>query len=66
MDVGAAALSRVDAASVVGEEFPMILLDVSIPVPARGEHEVDVTLEVIVSVVAAARDERLDEHLREL
>lgn len=38
----------------------------SIPMPARGKHEVDVTLEVIVSVVAASRDERLDEHFREL
>ena len=66
VDIAAAALPRGGAAGVGGEELPVTLLDVGVAVPARGEHEVEITLQIIVRVIAAARDERFDEHLAEL
>ena len=66
VDVAARALSRGCAASVGGEEFPVILLDVGVAVLPRREHEFDVSLEIIVRVVAVLRDERSDEHFRKL
>ena len=65
-NVAVAARSRGGSASVVGEELPVTLLDVGIPVPSRGEHELDIALEVIVGIVASARNERLDEHFGKL
>ena len=54
------------AAGVSGEELPVTLLDVGIAVPARGEHEVEIPPQVILRVIAAARDEGFDEHSAEL
>ena len=65
-NIAAAARSRGSAASVVGKEFSMALFDIGVPVPARSEHELEIAFEVIVRVVAPARDERLDEHFAEL
>ncbi len=65
-NVAAAARSGGGAASVVGKKLPVTLLDVSVPMPARGEHELDVPLEVVVRVVASACDERLDEDFAKL
>ena len=64
--VAAAALAGSSAASVVGKEFPVTLLDVGIPMPARGGHELNVTLEIVVRVVTSARHERIDEHFCKL
>ena len=64
--VAATALAGCSAASVVGKEFPVTLLDVGIPMPARGGHELNVTLEIIVRVVASARHERINKHFCKL
>ena len=64
--VAAAALAGSSAASVVGKEFPVTLLDVGIPMPARSGHELNVTLEIVVRVVTSARHERINEHFCKL
>ena len=65
-NVALAAAPRRGAARVVCEELAMALLDVGIPMPARAEHEIDITPQVVIRVVASPRDERIDEHLGKL
>ncbi len=65
-DVTITAISRSDSAGEVGEEFSMTHLDIGVPMLPRGEHELNVTPEIIVPIVVSERGERVDEKLGQL
>ena len=54
VDVNTTTFTRGEAAGIGGEELPMALLDVSVVMLSRREHEVKIALEIIVRIISAA------------
>ena len=55
MDVLPAAIFRLLAACIFGEKIPVTLFQISIPVLSRGGHELEITAQIIRTVIAPAR-----------
>lgn len=50
---------RILPAGIVLEKAAMAFLQIGVPVGSRSRHEIDVSTQVVIGIVAAAREERL-------
>ena len=66
MDVLPAAIFRLLAARIFGEKIPVTLFQISIPVLSRGGHELEITPQIIRTVIAPARAQGLQQLPRQL